>query len=141
MRRVGARAPIPDTRCRPADNSGTGALPAPQPAGARRGAVKLDELLSGGASWGSLSSRQRPVNQKPHRQPSVILELPQPAVWFGDSVSSAPSTSRTRLGSNHTSAGTRVDPGGRCVRDQRLQPRRQRGSSASENPVPHLPTV
>jgi len=95
------------------------------------------------ASCGSLSSRQRPVKRGNRiDSPASSLSWPQPAVWFGESVSSALSTSITMLGSNHTSAGTRESiRAGRCARLNGANLAGNVASSASENPVPHRPTV
>ena len=95
------------------------------------------------ASCGSLSSRQRPVNRGNRiDKPASPLSSPQPAVWLGDNVSSALSTSTTRLGSNQTSALTCESiRGGRGARISGASFAGSAASSASENPVPHLPTV
>ena len=79
---------------------------------------------------GALSSRQRPVNRGNRiASPAVrASSRPHPAVWFGERVSSALSTSTTSAGSNHTSAGcTGVHPGRPLRPGQRRQPAGQLG--------------
>ncbi len=57
------------------------------------------------ASRGLLSSRKVPVKRgKRMASPDPSLTRPWAQVWMGDRVISAPSTSSTRAGSNHTSA-------------------------------------
>ena len=95
------------------------------------------------ASWGSLSSRHRPVKRGNRMaSPDSAWSCPQPAVWLGDTVSSALSTSSTSPGSHHRSAGTREST--RAGRSRRISGANRSGNaarSASENPAPHRPTV
>ena len=65
-----------------------------------------------------------------------------PAVWWGERVSSAASTSTTRVGSNHISAAQRESTlAGRSARASGARRAGRAASSASEKPVPHLQIV
>jgi hypothetical protein len=93
------------------------------------------------ASSGVLSWRQRPVNRGTAAPaPAFSLSTPQPAVWWGDKVSSAASTSTTRVGSNQTSACQRESTrAGRSAGASGARRAGRAACSASEKPVPHLP--
>ena len=95
------------------------------------------------ASCGSLSSRRRPVNRgKRIASPCSGISSFQPAVWLGETVSSALSTSSTIAGSNHTSADTRASTrAGFSLRRYGASRPGSSSSCASEKPVPHRPTV
>ena len=95
------------------------------------------------ASSAALSSRQRPVKRgNRNASPESSLSRSHAAVWVGDSVSSAASTSTTRAGSNHTSAWRRVSTrAGGSARTSGASRAGSAASSASLNPVPHLQIV
>jgi hypothetical protein len=87
------------------------------------------------------ASSERGNPHRPARHASTF-ELPQPAVWFGDSVSSALSTSITqRLVRTTTSAGTRESPCRPLCPINGARFRRQRRQLCIGEPVPHRPTV
>ena len=116
-------------------------------AGGRAGAaVQVEGLGDGGGVLGGLVVTVAAGEAgEPQGQPGGVLEpRPQPAVWSGDRVSSAPSTSITMAGSNQTSAGCRA-----CATPARYEFERASGasragraaSSASLKPVPHRQIV
>jgi tetratricopeptide (TPR) repeat protein len=95
------------------------------------------------ASVADLSSRQRPVKRGKRRaRPASSFSRSQAAVWVGDRVSSAASTSTTTAGSNQTSAVRRASTrGGRSARASGARRSGRAANSASLKPVPHLQTV
>ena len=80
--------------------------------------------------------------REPHRQAGVLLEQAPAGGVVGERVSSAASTSTTRVGSNHTSAAQRESTrAGRSARTSGARRAGRAASSASVKPVPHLQIV
>jgi hypothetical protein len=101
---------------------------------------QVDDLADGGGVGGGLVVAVNRGNR--NASPASSRNRPQPAVWCGDMVSSAASTSTTTAGSNHTSACQRESTrAGRWARARWARRAGRAASSASEKPVPHLQMV